>query len=243
MKSSVFWNSTCLIIALSTAGVEAATIVQSQPFSKSSGTAYLTFAGFDTQAGALIGVFVELDYTRSGGYMAADNAGSSTATVDFTHTTDFQVDDGSKVLDWSRINGGTRLLAQYSNPTVATTSVTIGPNNDLNPTTFESTGADYYRFDLSTISNSSSGYFSNVAQFNDKAAFTVPVKVIQSSSIDAPDGAVNTQTSAANVTGTLTITYTYEPTTVPETSVALLSGLALTGGVFIRRRRQPQSEA
>lgn len=221
------------ILALSTMGMQGATLVQTQSFGLQSGDLSLAFNGFNTSLGTLTSVYIELDYTRSGGYLAADNEGASAGTVNLSHTTNFTVDADLEILDWSRLGGGTRLLAQSLNRTTTTTSHAIGADDDPGTSDFSSSGLDYYRYDLATLSKSSTGYFANVNQFNDAATFNVPVTVSQSNSITS-SGALNQAYSPAGLAGTVKLTYVYDA--VPEVSSSALVALA-AGGLLIRRRR------
>ena len=236
MKPKHTITSACVILALSGAGAHGATLVQTQAFSLQSGNLNLFFSGFDTSLGVLQSVYVELAYTRSGGYLAADNEGEP-GTVNLTHVSNFTVDEQWAVLDWSRLSGGAQLLAAFLNRSVTTHSSAIGADDDPHTTDFNSSGPDYYRYDLPTVAHSSAGYFSNVSQFENKGAFAVPVGVSQSVDITS-DGAVNKAYAPANLAGAMTITYTYEA--VPEVSVMGLGAFAL-GGLLLRRRTQADS--
>lgn len=237
MKPTKSATSACLILALSTAGLQGATLVQTQSFNLQSGDLNLVFNGFNTALGTLQSVYIELDYNRSGGYLAADNEGASAATVNLSHTTNFTADADLEILDWSRLGGGTRLLAQSLNRTISTDSHAIGADDDAGTSDFNSSGADYYRYDLASVSKSSTGYFSNVAQFNDKQPFTIPVNVAQSNTITS-SGALNQAYSPSTLAGAMKITYTYEA--VPEVSTMALGSVAI-GCLLLRRRRDDAS--
>ena len=233
MKPIPHLISTCLLMAISAPGLHGATLFQTQPFNLQDGDLNLAFNGFNTALGTLQSVYIELDYTRSGGYLAADNEGATAGTVTLTHITNFAADGDAEVLDWSRLGGGTRLLAQSLNRTTTTNTNAIGADDDPGTSDFNSSGADYYRYNLATVSKSSTGYFSNVAQFEDKQPFTVPVTADQPNTITI-GGALNQAYSPATLAGAMKITYTYEA--VPEVPSASLAAIAL-GGLLLRRRR------
>jgi hypothetical protein len=212
-----------------------ATIVQTQSFSVAQDDLNFVFDRFDGTLGTLTGVSITLNYTRAGGYVAADNEGASAATISFTHTTNIGVDADAEILDWTNLAGGARLLSSTSNRSTASlSSIVIAADSD--PGSADFTGTDYYRFDLATVEKTSSGSFANIAQFEGTGSVSVPVSVTQSNSVTG-SGAIATATEPALISGSFTITYNYEPAApVPEPGLALLSMMSV-GMLFMRRRR------
>ena len=218
----------------------AATITQVQNFDLTGGDLNLSYNGFDTKLGALTGAYIELSYVRTGGYLGVDNESATSATVTFTHLSRFYVDSDGVVLDWSRISGGTRLLAESLNRTTSSSgNMTVGADSDGAP---DYAGSDYLRYELADVVKNSDGYFANVSQFNDKPSFEIPVTVSQSNSITGLGGSAQNYLPAG-LSGTMTLTYTYTAATpVPEPSGACLSVMAFSWLVLKRHRKLRNSQ-
>lgn len=209
--------------------------MQSQSFSVAQDSFDFVFNKFDTSLGTLTGATISLNYSRSDGYITADNEGASPATISFTHTTNVAVDADVAILDWSNAAGGARLLSSTSTRATTTFSnITIQADSDVGPADF--TGSDSYQGSLPTANITSSGSFADTSQFEGSGTISVPVSVTQGTSVTG-SGAIAQASQPALVSGTFTVTYTYEPTApVPEPSAAMLSMLSV-GALIMRRRR------
>ncbi|MFM2241821.1 MAG: hypothetical protein RLZ97_676 [Verrucomicrobiota bacterium] len=227
-----------IAISISGSSLQAATIVQSQSFSVAQDDLNFVFNKFDTSLGTLTGVSITLNYTRSGGYVVADNEGASQATISFTHNTNVGVDADQEILDWTNLAGGARLLSSTSNRSTASLpNIVIGADSEGGSADF--TGSDSYRFDLAAVEKTSSGSFANISQFQGAGTYSVPVSVTQGTTVTG-SGAFAQATQPALVEGSFTITYTYDAAApVPEPSGAMLS--MISAGILLSRRRRSGS--
>lgn len=228
-----------LLLAGSVSGASGATLVQTQSFSfVPNDSVSLLFNRFDTQGGTrtLDSVFIEISYTRTGGYADFDNESPSTATVNLQSRIDLLIDPEDTVLDLTKSGTSSKLATGSSLRTTATTSASLGADDDpLNPS-FDSAGQDYYHWELPSMSENDSGYMANTLQFEGTDAFELLVDGTQTESISGVSGAKKS-TSPSAVEGYMTITYNFTGITpVPEPDVPMLVG-SLGTLLLIRRRR------
>lgn len=228
-----------ILLAGSAAGAGGATLVQTQSFSFVPNDAVsLVFNRFDTLGGtrSLESVFIVISYTRSGGYADFDNESPSTATVNLQSRIDLLIDPETTVLDLTKSGTSSKLATGSSLRTTATTSASLGADDDpLNPS-FDNTGQDYYHWELPSMTDEDSGFMENTLQFEGTDGFEILVDGTQTESISGVSGAKKS-TSPSAVEGYMTITYNFSGVApVPESDVSILVG-SVGAFLLLRRRR------
>jgi MYXO-CTERM domain-containing protein len=221
----------------SASAASAATIVQTSEFSFVPNDSTIeTFAQFDTQGGTrvLTSVFIEIEYTKTGGSYEVDNESASTATVTLNHRINAQL---SSALDLTR-SGNSENLEDFPTSLRATSTlsgVSLGADDGDSPSNMDPSGADYFRYEPADLTKSTSGFLANTAQFEGAGSYDIAFDAEQTVGMTGVSGA-SQAFSPSTVNGFIRVTYTYTETTpVPEPSAALLGGLGTL--VLLRRRR------
>lgn len=227
-----------LLASTSTGLASAATIVQTRNFAfVPDGSRVLTFDKFDTTLGTLTSVTLSVSATKTGGTYSVDNDSELAGTINLTHSVVGQLSSMDVSLKKVGVTA-TGYVGQTGNITATNTlSTTVGASSGDSTTDFNATGqSDYVTYSPSNNTVTDSGTIHSGFQ-NDYAAigletFAITYAGTQTVSSSGLSGLQQAFT-VANVSGDVTVTYTY--TTIPETSTALLGGLGAL--VLLRRRR------
>lgn len=226
-----------LLLPCAAAGVNAATIIQTQEFSfLPYATRTIAFDRFDGNGGnaTLTGVHITIQYTRSGGYAAYDNESETTATITLTNRLTLLIDT-AEVLDLTEMGSSSRLGGASGLRATSSVSATFGADNDPEDNNFNSSGADYFRYDLPEVTVSDSAYMNNISQFIGTDMFQLELEGIQNDQSQLMSG-MKSSTSPPSVTGFMTITYEYASTAIPEPKQWSMACVAAAGFLLIRRR-------
>lgn len=228
-----------LLITCTAAGSNAATLIQTQEFSfLPYAMRTLAFDKFNNNEGnaTLTGVHITIQYTRSGGYAAYDNESESSATITLTNRVTLLIDT-IEVLDLTEMGSSSRLGGSTGLRATSSISATFGVDDDPDDHNFNTSGADYFRYDLPDVSASDSAYMNNISQFIGTDSFELEVEGSQTDQSQLMSG-MKTSTSPPSVSGFMTITYEYTGTldAVPDPDPSLLFGISVVWVVFIRRR-------
>ncbi len=226
-----------LLMPCLAAGADAATIVQTREFSfLPYATRTLSFDKFDNHGGnlTLTAVHVTIQYTRSGGYAAYDNESEASATITFTNRLTLLIDTG-EVLDLTEMGSSSRLGGATGLRATSSTSATVGADDDPDDPNFNSSGPDYFRFDLPELTVGDSAYMQNTAQFVGNGTFDLQIEGSQQDTSQLLSG-MKTSTSPSSVDGFMTITYEYAVTPVPEPKFWSMACFAVGWALLMRRR-------
>ncbi|MBC8127529.1 MAG: choice-of-anchor E domain-containing protein [Gloeobacteraceae cyanobacterium ES-bin-144] len=190
----------------------------------------LTFSKFDSSLGQLTGITVGFSFVKSGGSLAVDNDGTLGGSVLFRH-------DLESYLTSSTVNIGS---SSVYNTALArsTASFTVGANDGDNTDTFDIGTSDHHVYNAVTktttfaTENISSNFWGD---YIGTGNYDIHFETIQSYSASGIGG-LQTLGLAASVTPTVTVTYDYTPTAIPELASWMMICLGLGGALFIRRR-------
>lgn len=205
----------------------------------------LTLSKFNTSLGVLTGVNISYYQTLSGVVVQMDNDHTATNT------------GTAKVLNvinsFSSSLGSTSLLGPSFTAIVDAAALTVNQSQDfsLSATSGDTVGAfnvtglsDYASWSPGTITRGGSGdvndLFEGLYAQSGAGTFTLTsnTSYLTSATFSGPNGYFQGNTPTANVSAS--VTYTYTPTVIPEPSTyALLGGfVALGGTLYLRRRKQ-----
>lgn len=215
-------------------GAYGATLVQTETFSfvPNDGST-LTFSQFDTQGGTrvLSSVFIEVEFTKSGGSYSVDNESASGATVTLTHQVTGSLDSA---LNLQTTTGFLGAPASSLRASSVLTGVTLGADDGDSASNMDPSGDDYFRFEPADLTKATSGFMSNTIQFEGTGTFDITFDAEQTVSITGLGGASQAFSPSA-VNGFIRVSYTYlEP--VPEPSAAMLGSFGVLA--LLRRRRR-----
>jgi hypothetical protein len=205
-----------------------------------SGSDTITLSQFDSTLGTLTSVTVAVTTAKTGGLGQADNDSAIAGNVIFTqkidvafNSTDVRLFDSDFSDNWSDLSAasssGSRVLeATTGDDTIAFNNTGLGDYTQWNAT-------DASDLSASDIANGAwnlgdTGYI-GTGNFNLLASGT-------QSTTTSGLGGVQTAQVVSNVSGTATVTYTYDAAPIPEPGTyALIAGLCAFGWIAIRRRR------
>ncbi len=228
-----------LLLSCVAMGANAATIVQTQEFSfLPYAMRTLAFDKFNNNGGnaTLTGVHITIQYTRSGGYAAYDNESEATATITLTNRLTLLIDT-AEVLDLTKMGSSSRLGGATGLRATSSISATFGPDDDPDDDSFNSSGPDYFRYDLPDLTVSDSAYMNNITQFIGLDMFELEMEGYQTDLSQLMSG-MKSSTSPPSVTGFMVITYEYTGTleVVPDPNPSAIVCIATIWALFIRRR-------
>jgi len=221
-------KSLLLGIVLASAAVSSAsTIVQTGNFSfVPNDSSAQTFNQFDTMGGTRVlnSVYVTVSFTKSGGSYSVDNESHSSATVTLTHTVTGSLDAGD--LDLSTSSGYFGIPTSVLKATSTVSGVVLGADDGDSPTNMDNSGPDYYRFDPGDVTKSTSGYITDIAQFEGNSDYVMTFSADQTVNISGVSGA-SQAFSPSQVNGYISVTYDYTSLSpVPEPSSYVGIGIA-----------------
>lgn len=225
-----------LALVLTSVVAKSASLVQYESFSfLPNANATLHFGSFDTMGGTrtLDSVFIEIGYSRDGGYAQFDNESPGSATVDLTSRIDMFV---TSVIDFTKLGSSAQVGSIAALRTSASQFAMLGADDDPGDNNFNYTGSDFFHWDLPEVSASDSGYMDDISQFIGTESFSIDMEGLQSESITGVSGAKKT-TSPSSVDGFTRITYNYSVVSIPELGELILGPLGLAILVILRRQR------
>lgn len=228
-----------LLLSCAAIGANASTIIQTQEFSfLPYAKRTLAFDKFDNNGGnaTLTAVHVTIQYTRSGGYAAYDNESEATATITLSNRLTLLIDT-QEVLDLTELGSSSRLGGVSGLRATSSVSATFGADDDPMDSNFNSSGSDYFRYDLPDLTVSDSAYMDNISQFLGTNSLALELEGSQNDQSTLMSG-MKSSTSPPAVSGFMTITYEYtgnlDP--IPEIEPSTMVCLAAVWVLFVRRR-------
>lgn len=228
---------TAATLALTCGLARSASLVQYETFSfLPNANASPDFSQFDTMGGTrtLESVFMEIGYTRSGGYAQFDNESPSSATVSLSSRIDMIV---TSVIDLTKLGSSAQVGSMTALRATVTHSTILGADDDPADNNFNYSGSDFYHWDLPEISVSDSGFLDDTNQFVGTNDFYIDLDGLQSESVTGVSGAKKT-TSPSSVDGFTRLTYNYSSLTpIPELHEWVLGPIGLAMLVLMRRQR------
>lgn len=215
---------------------QAATIVQTQSFSfVPNGNQVLTFNSFNTNSGTftLQSVTISITLNKVGGSLQVDNDSATGGTIDLSHQVVGSLSNS--------LGGGSLTRANFTiiGSSGSLTASSTLPGQTIGATTGDATDAfnntadvDFLAFNPGNTSASDSGAVrtDSISLYEGTGTFTNTLSASQLTSATGLGGLQQAFT-VSNVSGDVTITYTY----IPEPSTALLGALGVLG--LLRRRR------
>jgi hypothetical protein len=229
-----------ILLTCAAIGANASTIIQTKEFSfLPYAMRTLAFDKFDNNGGNanLTAVHVTIQYTRSGGYAAYDNESETTATITLTNRLTLLIDT-LEVLDLTEFGSTSRLGGASGLRATSSVSATFGTDDDPMDSNFNSSGTDYFRYDLPDLTVSDSAYMNNISQFLGTDSFELELEGSQADQSTLMSG-MKSSTSPPAVSGFMTITYEYTGTLdpIPEIDPAAMVCMAAVWLLFVRRRQ------
>lgn len=199
------------------------------------GTPTLELEKFNSSLGTLNSVYLEIEYTKTGGKVQADNDSDSVGTL----TIEQRVDGSLKNISISNglLDGSFETIGGDLDAVSTITGVTVQPTTGDDTENFNATGdVDFYEYLPGDVPVSDDGYVNDLFKGgyagNAGETFTVDFEAHQSDSITGASG-IQKAVVVPSISGTLTVTYDYTP--IPEPGML---GFALLGGAALIRRRR-----
>jgi hypothetical protein len=195
----------------------------------------LSFPKFDPALGMLTGVTISIDLTKSGGSLMIDNDSLSEASGNIMQTVGVSLSSETGLI----AAGGFTAIPDISITSIYFATVAADDGDGGAPdalTTYQPGGPDN---DGTTFATETKSQSSNVnplvfSQFIGTDNVTITANGFQNSDTTTMGGA-SFAGGPATACGTVTVTYTFAPLTIPEPSSALLGAVGALG--LLRRRR------